>query len=230
MGIFDKKKLILLQEKVGIIKSEAQRSGKFSLFCTRYASEKLGRADGYKGYKYLYEMFLEKDKICNISYDVGIKLDELSYSDTILIHRTNLLLNKNSSGIEPNDILYSIVNDGLKNFGHANAYGGGAFSSSDVFNLSLTTTPLVGLAGYINLFSSYKSNDTVIILKFPSDLVNKEGDIVNKSDYGKIYNMDVNPPVVKPEYIYGVIFKKKDMLDEFYSREEILKELGSKTK
>lgn len=229
MGIFDKKKLILLQEKVNIIKSEAQKNGKFSLFCTRYASEKLSKADGYKGYKYLYDMFLEKDKICNISYDVGMKLDELSYNATVLIHRTNLLLDKNSSGVEENDALYSIVTEGLRNYGHRNAYGGGAFSS-DVLDLSLTTKPLVGLSGYINLFSSYKENDTVIILKFPSDLVNNDGEVLNKSSYGVVYNMDDNPPTVKPEYIYGVIFKKKDKLDEFYTRDEVLKELNSKTK
>ena len=229
MGIFDKKKLALLQEKVEIIKSEAKKSGKFSLFCTRFASEKLGRADGYKGYKYLYEMFLEKDKICNIPYEVGMTLDELSYTDTILVHRTNLFLDKNSSGIEKNDSLYSIVTEGLKNYGHRNAYGGGAFSS-DVLDLSLTTKPLVGLSGYINLFSSYKENDTVIILKFPSELVNKDGEVVNKSEYTKVYNMNIDPPTVKPEYIYGIIFKKKDKLDEFYSREEIFKELNMKVK
>ena len=113
------------------------------------------------------------------------------------------------------------MNEGLKNYGHANAIGGGAFSR-DIPSLTLTMTPLKGLTGYINLISSYKSNDAIIFAFFPKQLVKEDGEIVEQSKYSEVYDLSQYPPKIKTEHMMGVILKKDNGFDEFYTRDEVI--------
>jgi hypothetical protein len=139
-----------------------------------------------------------------------------------MIHRTNLGFDPDESGLQQNDILENIMNDGLMNSGHLN--DNGAYDKKPL--LTSTLSPLTGLSGVINLISSYKDNDVTIIVAFPKRIVNAEGNIINQSDYSVVYDVSKYPPKVKPEYIVGAILKKKNGLDEFYSREEIIEGLN----
>ena len=221
MNIFEKKKILLLREKIELKRKEAYRVGRFSLFHTKFAIEKFSQLNDYKNLKYFYDIIEGHDKNCNIPYNVGISIDRLATDNTVLIHRTNLSLDKSKNGIPECEELYSIMKDGLKNYGHLNAYGGSANLNS-LPGLSLTTTPLIGLAGYINLVSSYKNNDATILMAFPKELVNSQGDIVDVSYYPKVYDLSDNPPRVKREYMLGVLLKKEGKYDEFYLRDDII--------
>ena len=221
MNIFDKKKVKLLREKIELERKKAYNEGRFSLFHTRFAMEKLSQLNNYKDLKYFYDILEGHDSDCKISYKIGLSIDRILSDNTVLVHRTNLSLDRDVIGLPQSEELYCIMKDGLKNYGHLNAYGGGA-SLNSVPSLSLTSTPLVGLAGYINLISSYKDNDTVILMSFPKTLVNDQGDIVDSSYNGEVYNLETNPPTVKPKYILGAIIKKDGKLDEFYLKDEII--------
>ena len=141
-----------------------------------------------------------------------------------MIHRTRLDLDTSSTGLPNNEDLYNIMNDGLMNYGHMNAVGGGAYSSTPP-SLNLTMTPLSGLTGYINFIASYHGNDTVIIAAFPKELVNEDGEN-NNVDWNQIYDLSEYPPRVKREFIAGALLKKSSGLDEFYTRDEIVNSYG----
>lgn len=221
MNIFEKRKLSLLRKKIDLHRKKIHNKGKFSLFDTHFFNDNYNKETEYKKLEYIYEVIKEWDETCNLPYDVGIFLDNLTINNTIMIHRTNLKLNKHKNGLEYNDDLINIMKKGLKNFGHANAIGGGAFINV-MPPLTLAMTPLDGLSGYINLVSQYKSNDTIIVVAFPKDIVNSDGEVNDNSNYSNIYDITDNIPTVKSDYLVGVILKKIEGLDEFYTRDQVL--------
>ena len=229
MKLFNNMKVKLLKEKVEAHRLAAHREGRFSLFDARFSIEDFSKTSNYDYLKWLYETLLEWEKKCNLPYDVGMFLDKIASDNTVMIHRTRLGLDADSEGLNCTEELYSIMNEGLKNYGHANAVGGGAFSDLPP-GLTLTMTPLKGMAGYINLLASYHSNDTVVVSVFPKGLLFDDGEIIDNSFYDKIYDLSVFPPKVKREFMAGAILKKKNGLDEFYTRDEIVESFNATKK
>ena len=221
MNVFEDKKIKLLKEKIKVHRNDAHKKGKFSLFDAKFSMDIFSVDTNYDYLKWNYEMILDWDKMCNLPYEVGISLDKLANENVVMIHRANLELDTNRKGLICNEALHSIMNEGLKNYGHMNAMGGGAFSAIPP-SLTLTMTPLTGIAGYINLLSSYHSNDAIVIAAFPKELVNIDGEIIDKSTYDKIYDLSEFPPKVRREFMVGTILKKDNCLDEFYTRDEIV--------
>ena len=99
-----------------------------------------------------YDMILGWDEICNLPYGVGVSLDRLANDSTVMIHRTRLDLDRDSQGLNYNEALHSIMDEGLKNYGHMNAVGGGAFSSEPPsLTLTMKIIMLIGIKYMIYL-------------------------------------------------------------------------------
>ncbi len=221
MNILERRKVRLLKQKIELCKKNMHNKGKFSLFNTKFAKEYLSKDLDYEALKWIYDVITGWEEYNNIPYNVGESLDKLTEENIVMIHRTKLDLDKNKEGLEYNSKLLNIMSDGLINYGHANAVGGGAYSNEPP-SLTLTMTPLEGLTGYINLVSSYKENDIVIFAAFPKELLDKDGQIIDMSRYSDIYDLSEYPPKIKKEYMLGALLKKDNGLDEFYTRDEII--------
>ena len=226
MNIFEKRKISLLKEKIEAHKFDAHNHGRFSLFDAKFAVDSFNKNLNYESAKSYYEIIEDWDEKCNLPYEVGVSLDKLATDNTVMIHRTHLGLDTSTEGLIYNDVLFDIMNDGLKNQGHANAVGGSAFSDLPP-SLTLTMTPLKGLSGYVNLLASYKSNDVIIVAAFPKELVDDEGEVTDQSRYCDIYDLSEFPPRVKKKYMVGAILKKDNGLDEFYLRDEVIQAADS---
>lgn len=229
MSLIETMKIRLLKEKVKAYRRAAHDQGRFSLFDAKFATDIFSKETNYEYLNWIYEVILGWDKLCNIPYGVGISIDRLAHDSTVMIHRTRLDLDTSSAGLPNSEDLYNIMNDGLKNYGHMNAVGGGAFSSTPP-SLTLTMTPLTGLTGYINFVSSYHGNDAIVIAAFPKELVDEDGTLNNNVTWDQIYELSEYPPRVKNEFMAGAILKKSNGLDEFYTRDEIINSYGQAKK
>lgn len=221
--IFDKKKMDLLKNKIEAIKQKEEQRGAFSLFHSKIVEDFINKATNYKGMKYAFDLIDSYTGKYNLPYNFGISLEDFINRDDLVvcIHRTNMGLDADKPGIPKSDVLESIMKDGLRNFGHSNATGGTAISDK-LPDLTLTTTSINNLGGYINLITNYHENDTTVIMGFPTTLVNKSGNIIDGKGQ-EIYNTDSGTPTIKPEYIMGALLKKNNGFDEFYLKDEILK-------
>ena len=219
--MFENTKIMLLKEKVKIRRNAAHKKGRFSLFDAKFATDIFSKGTKYEYLNLSYDMISGWDEICNLPYDVGVSLDRLANDSTVMVHRTRLDLDRDSQGLTCNEVLHSIMDEGLKNYGHMNAVGGGAFSSEPP-SLTLTMTPLTGISGYINLLGSYHDNDTTIIAAVPKELVDSKGYVNKNVPWDKVYDLSEYPPKVKREFMVGAILKKNNGLDEFYTRDEIV--------
>lgn len=219
MILFNNKKIRLCKEKINAIIEDAKKNNRFSLFMAKFSRDTLKDIKDYDLFSYYYNVYLGHDQNCNLFYDDGLMLDNLSETNQVFIHRTSLYLDKSVEGVPINDDLYSIMNDGLKNYGHMNAAGGSAFLENPP-SLCLTMSHLKGLSGYINLLSQYKYNDTIIISSFPKGIVDDDGCAIN--NYSDIYDLSGDVPSVKPEYMLGALLKKDDGFWHYYSKEEII--------
>ena len=213
-----------LRKKVQTKREEAHKEGRFSLFHVREFAKYFKNGVSYDSMEYMYELLEGWDKKCNLSYEFGTHLDELVSNEdyVVCINRGDFTFDKSNSGLEKSTRLESIMERGLINYGHANAVGGSAFMSGTIAGLSLATTPLIGLSGYINLVGSYKNNDTTIIMIFPSSLVGKDGNIKHGVDPNLVYDLSGENPVIRSEFMYGAILKKDNGYDEFYSKDQII--------
>ena len=87
---------------------------------------------------------------------------------------------------------------------------------------------LSGIAGFINLVSSYKDNNTVIIAVFPKEFFDENEEIRDESLYESMYDMVDGTPAVKPKFIVGALVKKEDGKWKLYTRDEIVENLVNK--
>lgn len=225
MRLFDGRKTKVLKDKIENIKTQAEADGRFSLFHTNYANDVFNQKFDYDKYERVYTILEYNDKKCNLPYEAGLYLDELSKNSAVFIHRTNLYLDKNTEDVPQSDALYSIMSDGLKNYGHINAFGGVAVTNG-VPPIGCTMTPMVGLAGYINLLSPWHSNDTVIVASFPKDMLDEEGYLLGDYKYSDLYDLSGDNPTIKPEYIVGAFIVSDNGLWKYYSKDKIIKSLS----
>lgn len=202
---------------------KAHEVGRYSFFENDFANEFLDKCvqvNDYDRYITFYNMIESWDDVCNLSLESGEYVSNLWLSDLDkipAIHRTNLGPYEHEFGIPQNNLLEEIMDRGLINNGHGMQ---GAFVGTP--SLALTTMPLDSFTGMINLFGSYKSNNTTIILQFPRELVRKDLEFTSKDASKIIYDNSNGLNIIKPEYILGAIVKSDDGLDQYYSKEQIL--------
>lgn len=219
---FDKTKMNLLKKKIEAIKQKEQARGAFSLFHAKIVEDFINSATNYKGMKYAFDLVDSYSGKYNLPYNFGISLENFINKEDLVvcIRRMNLGLDKEKPGIPSSDELFHLMNDGVENHGHSNAVGGSAFVN-DLPDLTLCSTSVSNLGGYINLVSSYHDSDSTIVMVFPTTLVSKSGNII-KGKEKEIYNTDSFFPTIKPEYVIGTLLKKDNGFDEFYTRSEIV--------
>lgn len=220
---------------------KANQNGRYSLFNTSFMSDVLKESTNKDSLKIIYNIAKSWEEEINIPYNIGVLLDAMEGNeDTILcIHRTKLSLDKSRSGIPNSEVLKNIMETGLINNGHVNAYGGSALMQN-IPDLTLTMTPFVGLTGWINFIAPYKDNDVIILAAFPKakydqnhnligGIVDSDGSIVDWSKIDEIYDLPGDSddkigyyPRVKSECIIGAVLKKDNGLDEFYTRNQLI--------
>ena len=227
MGIFEKHKLDLLKKKIHIIIEKAQLDGRFSLFMSNFFQKIVNECNSYSGLKY-YFIFVEQwDKECNIPLEIGKQIDKLTFENIVMIHRTRLSLDNKLD----NEAIYNMMNEGLTNYGHAND-AGVAIVNQGIPSLTLTSTPLNSLTGYINLLSSYRGSNAIILMSFPKEYLNEDGRVINTSIFDKIYykNDGESYYKIKPEFMYGLLLKNESGKFDFYSKDQLLNNNGIKSK
>lgn len=222
MKIFELRKIKLLKDEIDLIKENAKREGRYSLFNSRFVKEIFdNKKINYSGLRYYFDLIKEHDKNCKIPYNIGLSIDAFTEYNNIFVHRTKLNYEN-----EESDELYSIMKDGLKNYGHTGVLAGGSTNINP--NVTLTMTPLDGLAGYINLISSYKDNNTIVLAAFPKEIVDKEGNIL--TDYNEVYDNLEKEPTFKEKYMLGAFVKGNNELWDFYLKDQIIENKKQATK
>lgn len=126
------------------------------------------------------------------------------------IHRTNVGKIDYTDGIPTNINLSDIVNNGFINNGHLSS---GVISKNP--SMSLAVSPFYDITGLLNLVSSYKNNNVIILFQFPNNIMSK--DLYFKGDSKDFYQSD---NCVSPKYILGVIINENNKF-EFYSLEQL---------
>lgn len=199
------------------IREQALIDNRYSLFdfsCVRKCIEK----DDIEIYALnsIYDIVSGWDELSKLDIETGKLLDRLEQNGDVTVgfHRTKLDLDGND--------LEDIMENGLINYGHINAYGGTAVLSN-LPPLSLTMTPLSGITGLVNLTGRYHDNNTTILAVFPSNIVDDELNTKNERN-SDVYNIDNEKnPRIKPDYLIGALIKNSDGLDKFYTRDELIK-------
>ena len=217
MSIFEKQKIKLLNKKINLIIEKAKQDGRFSLFMASFLQEKFTKCKNYSGLKNYFNLIQEWDSIYKIPYEIGMQIDNLTNDNVIMIHRTRLFTIEDPLS---NGDLCNIMNEGLINYGHANSSG--AIFINDIPSLTLTSTPLVGLTGYINLLGNYKENNCVILMAFSKKDLLDDGEVIDSSVYNKIYYKKDGEDFyrVRPEYMLGVYLKNDSNNFEFFSKKQ----------
>ncbi len=214
--ILEKKKII--EEII----AKANNEGRFSLFeflCVQNMLGKCEELNDYEKYMFFYDLVSGWDSKCYLTRSAGEYINEQmnSVDNVLAIHRTNLGEIEDRDGLPFNSNLNSIMSEGLINNGHGMQ---GAFDANP--SLALTTSPIKGFSDLINLVSSYKSNNVIVLLQFPKELVSDDLSFKTKEPF---YNKRGNLNYIDPNYILGAIVKRENDLDELYTKEELLKSM-----
>ena len=209
------KDILDLQMKIHEIIDKDLLDNKYSLFSFDNVKDYLKKAqdlDNYDAYSYLFQILYEKNSWATISLSTGEYLNKLIKDcDGVLgIHRANIGKIDYIDGIPTNINLSDIVNNGFINNGHLSS---GVISKNP--SMSLAVSPFYDINGLLNLVSSYKNNNVIILFQFPDDIMSK--DLYFKVDPKNFYQSD---NCVSPKYILGVIIKENNKF-EFYSLEQL---------
>ncbi|MBR4262208.1 MAG: hypothetical protein IKQ35_02460 [Bacilli bacterium] len=218
----DKAKRELIESDILRIVNDAAAQGRFSLFMCSDIKNNFTKDKSLDTVEFFYDLCKGWDEMCNIPLNFGLFLDELSQDESVVVglHRTNIRYGERNGDVPSSNDLVDMMENGLINYGHANAVGGSAFMKDPP--PSLTFSPLKGITGYINLVGSYNGNNTVVLACFPSELVDDELGIKDRSRIDELYDMSGNNARVRPEHMMGAIIKNNNGLDEVFTKEEIL--------
>lgn len=219
MSLFEKTKIELLKKKINLIIEKAKQEGRFSLFMANFVQKKFKECNTYKGFKYFFDLIDTWDKECKIPYQIGMQIDNLANENIIMINRTKL----SSESPFNDENLFNIMNEGLINYGHEND-AGVAIADQGIPSMTLASTPLIGLEGYINLLSKFRGSNSVILMKFSKEDLNEDGRVVDESVYNKIYyKKDGEKDYrIRPEYMLGVYLIDDSGIFEYYSKDQVL--------
>ncbi len=215
------KRILALKEEIEIMQNEALKKNIYSVFdfdTVRNSLQQCEQLNDFDKYSFFYEVGKNIERFNKLPIEIGEYINDLMNdpNNITAIHRTYLGPVELIDGVPTNPYLYDISKDGLINNGHI-MYG----AYQETPSLSLTTTPLRGLGDLVNLFSSYKNNNIVIILQFPKEQVKDNLAFVNPEDSETIYRRDGSLCYIRPEYIIGAIVKGEGQ-DTFYTREQFL--------
>ena len=226
----EKKRKEEIKNKMIDIINSSVAEGRYSLFMCKYMQEiRNSKHISLENLQWFYDTCSEWDKMCNLPLEFGLKLEELTKDDSIVlgIRRIRLQYGERENGIPTSEELDYIMRNGEVNNGHSTAIGGVAMSKLP--DPSLAFTPIKkSFGGYINLVCPYHDSNTVLIAAFPSDVVDDSLGIKDKDKASDIYILSDDNPVVRPECLLGAIIKNENGFDEFYTRDEILSSRLSK--
>ncbi len=217
-------RILALEEEVKIMIEKAISEDRFSFFEFTEVHDTLERVanlNDYDRYEFFFNVAKNWDDNFKFSRETGNYINEIcknSEDGVLAVHRSNLGPIEYLNGNPQNDNVNDILTMGLINNGHAMQ---GAYD--EVPSLTLTTTPLDGLTGLINLVASYKNNNAIVILKFPKEYVDEELSFVSEESYKKIYNKDGIISYIDPSYIMGIILKDEDGVFKIHDKDELLK-------
>lgn len=208
-------KILDLKMKIYEIIGKDLLDNKYSLFSFDIVKDYLRKAQdlgNYNVYSYVFRILCEKNSVATISLSTGKYLNNLlkDCNGVLGIHRTYVGKIDYIDGIPTNINLSDILNNGFINNGHLSS---GVISKNP--SMSLAVSPFYDINGLLNLVSSYKNNNVIILFQFPNDRMSK--DLYFKVDPKAFYQSDNS---VSSEYILGVIIKENNKYD-FYSLEQL---------
>jgi hypothetical protein len=220
--MFDSIKMKKLLNQINEYINKKRSEGIFSIMESKYIQNGIQEALGYKDKHHAADVlsfFINiadtMDSDSKIDLSIGEQIDSFFYDpdNTYFIHRTKLYLDENNTS----DALTSIMEKGLRNDGHANAFNGAI--NNDYPPLGTTLTTLLGMSGYGNLVGSWHENDSIILVSIPTKLLNSDYEPINPED---VYYKEDGRYYIKPEYVIGNIVKKDGRLTEIDTKEDIL--------
>lgn len=200
---------------------DAIKENRYCVFCfdkLKSILDTLRLKNDYETYQKIYEMILECDEYCRMSYETGNKVNSIMNDPNYIAAIDRMFIGhiEYVEEVPTNTILLSIMKDGLINNGHLSS---GAHVEEP--SLALTASSLTGIGDMANLFLPYKENNATILLRFPKDMVDRDLQFITPFSSSEIYERKNGKIYIKPEYILGAIIKEDDQ-DKFYSREQLL--------
>ena len=214
MILIESRKVKYIKELVNVIKEEAEKEGRFSLFHTRDMEDKFSRKMDYENCRRIYNKVIEHDSKCLIPYNVGTSIDRYTIGNRVFFHCMNLYLD-DSNDVFDNKVLYSIMKDGLININKSNST-----------SIKCNMYKLYDVDDYINLVSHYDKvghgYDTIILAGFPSDYIDLDGNLEANISNDVIYDTSLNTPKIRSNFILGAIIKNDNGLWNFYYRDKII--------
>ena len=222
MELIDEKKSYI--QRIRNSKELAARDGRFALSMLSDIKSIINNKElSLDNLIYFCKLCEDWDKKCQIPLGLGMYLDEASHDSSVVIGLRRIKINdytEEIDGVPYSKTLCDIMNDGVVNHIHTTAIGG--VGIQDFPSLDLVFTPLKGIAGFINLIGSYNGNNTTLLAKFPSSLVDDEFEIRDKENLDKIYDISDGHYVVKSAFLTTVIIKNDKGLDKVVSKKKII--------
>lgn len=210
--------------KDAIIKKD--KEGKYSIFSSD-AFKKYINSDSID---IIFDIVREWDEGCNLSTELGEALNNISRDENNMIafSRVYLAALDKETNIIKSDEIADIAKYGLENNGHVNS----SAAIQKVIHPSLKLSPFVGIEGWIQLIGSYKNNNAIILYSLPKQYVDEDCHFTSPNADKIIYNYSENGiPLIKPEYLIGMIVKNKDnAIDVFLTRDDMLGLENNKTR
>lgn len=190
--------------------------GKYSLFSTDACQKQLNTSENVD---LIFDIIDEWNDACNLPLDFGQFLNNMTRDNENLIAFSRVYIGElETEGPVQSEEIVDIATNGLLNNGHINSSG----VAQRVNSPSDVLSPLVGLAGWINLIGKYKNNNAVILYSLPKQYITDSCHFKDERYAKEIYNFDGNLTHIKPEYLIGMIVKNKDGIDVVLTKDQML--------
>lgn len=226
-SIFNMKKIAEMKK---VIKEYEQRSiaeNKYFLLSSKYAKNIFQKAKNIQSYTEMFELFKEWDEYGSIPLELGQQIESMLQDSTINIgiHRTGGYGKIDNNQLDNNELLTSIFTNGLKNYGDLSS---GAVTQDTIHpnkTISMLTNPLTAM---ILLKTQYKDSKGAVVVVFPSNYVNKEGELIAEEE-DVYYRDDTGTLIVKPEYLIGYVARENGLCT-YYPKEKFLSKTNTNNK
>ncbi|MBQ9318272.1 MAG: hypothetical protein IJR82_01385 [Bacilli bacterium] len=216
MNNYEMYKANLLKEQIYEIKKQAIKEGRFSLFMISSINEIFNRPLKYKVYKYYFNLIKLWDNKCHIPWKLGQDLLQTMEQYEFLFVPYQVYLNDINTEIPYDEDLFDIMKNGLI-----------IDSRISSVELSKIATSLKDIEGYIKLLDCFSENIVMVLIRLPKYYLDKDGKIINESICNEIYYVNGEQDYrINPEYMYGVLFKGNNGLDDFYYVHEVLSNMS----
>ncbi len=216
-----RKEFKALIEKISEEIKNIKNDGQYHILNTNFAKKILQHCinnNNLYGLNFYYQMYHTIDTIEPIiPLEVGKKMEQIINNPNydIGIHRTGDYQNINEGNIYKATSINDILNNGLKNYGDLSS---GANTNKNKIPPYKTIKKIVSIEDImLSIKSTYKGN-IGIILAFPKGMLNEEFEIIPGNET-KIYNLNEDYPIIKPEYIIGLVIQDRGMCI-YHSKEQ----------